>query len=301
MGKVVKKIAPIALPILGGLAGGPLGIGAIAGGALGGAAGGAIGGGGLKSALLGAGLGGLGGATIGNISGLGSKLLGTTGGAFGPATAAQVASAGGTNAALTNLAAGSGLKGILSGGGGLSNLSTLARVGTSLYGGSQDDKALKDAQRAMLTAQGRATEQLQPYGQIGLQAQQQLSNNLSSGFDPGDLTQDRGYQFRLNEGMDKLNASLAAQGLGQSGGAMKALEDYRQQFAANEYQNAYDRWLSQNNQLAGVGNQGRVTAGDLSTLAQETGLVNAGTIKEQNDARNKRIAEILAGLGMGNA
>jgi hypothetical protein len=177
----------------------------------------------------------------------------------------------------------------------------LARVGTSLYGGSQDDKALKNAQRAMLTAQGRATEALQPYSQMGLQAQQQLSGNLAAGFDPGDLTQDRGYQFRLNEGMDKLNASLAAQGLGQSGGAMKALEDYRQNFAANEYQNAYDRWLAQNDRLQNVGEQGRVTAGGLGTLAQETGLVNAGTIQSQNQARNKRIAEILAGLGMGNA
>lgn len=289
MSKVVRKIAPIALPILGTMI---PGVGPVLGGALGGAAGGAVSGGGGKGILSGALLGGAGGALTGGAGG----LLGKSAGTFGPATAAQVSSAGSTNAALSNLAQGTGLRGILSGGG-TSSLSPLVRAGASLYGGSQDDKALEEARRAMLESQGRAEEALQPYGEMGLQAQQQLSDNLASGFDPGDLTQDRGYQFRLNEGMDKLNASLASQGLGQSGGAMKALEEYRQNFAANEYQNAYDRWLSQNNQLAGVGNQGLNTAGAVGGIALQGGNTNASFTLGQQEARNKRIADLLAGLG----
>lgn len=290
MSKVVRRIAPIALPILGTMI---PGVGPVLGGALGGAAGGAVSGGGGKGILSGALLGGAGGALTGGAG----NLLGKSAGTFGPATPAQVAAAGGnTNLALANLAQGSGLKGILSGGGGLSNLTSLARAGATLYGGQQDDRALRQARNAMLESQGRASSMLQPYSEMGLDAQRQLSENLAAGFNPGDLTSDPGYQFRLNEGMNRLQESLAAQGLGQSGDAMKALEQYRQQFAANEYQSAYDRWLAQNSQLGNMGSQGLNTAQNLGNIAQEQGLVNSGTITERNRARNKRLADILAGL-----
>lgn len=59
MAKALKKVASVALPIIGTMIGGPVG------GALGGAAGGAIGGGGLKGALIGGALGGLGGGFSG--------------------------------------------------------------------------------------------------------------------------------------------------------------------------------------------------------------------------------------------
>jgi len=288
MSKVLKKIAPIALPILGTMI---PGVGPVLGGALGGAAGGLASGKGFKGALSGAALGGIGGGLTGGAGG----LLGKSAGTFGPATGAQVAAAGGnTNLALSNLAQGSGLKGILSGGAG--NLSNIAKVGTSLYGGVQDDRALKQARDAMLQSQGRASNMLQPYSEMGLGAQQQLSSNLAAGFNPGDLTKDTGYQFRLNEGMGKLQESLAAQGLGQSGDALKALERYRQDYAANEYQSAYDRWLQQNSQLGDLGAQGLGTAGSLGGLQLQGGKAIADYNVGQRQDRNKRIAELLAGL-----
>lgn len=288
MGKVLKKVAPIALPILGTMI---PGVGPVLGGALGGAAGGAIGGGGLKGILSGAALGGAGG-----------YLSGGAGGLLGNAAGAPLSQVTG-NAALQGPTMGSGIKGILSGGlsnagrivsngltsltsggGGGSSLANIARIGGSLYGASQEDEAAKKARNAMLGA-------VQPYNEMGLQAQTQLSNNLSSGFNPGDLTSDPSYQFRLKQGQDALNATLAAQGMGQSGAAMKAAQDYGQQFASTEYGNAYDRWLQQNNQLAGLGSQGLETA-------SATGNTLGGYQLQQAEAKNRRIAEILQGLGL---
>lgn len=298
MSKVFKKIAPIALPILGTMI---PGVGPVLGGALGGAAGGAVSGGGLKSALLGGALGGAGGYLSGGAGG----LLGSSGGTFGPATASQVAAAGSTNSALSNLAAGTGIKGALSGSGlssltsgnTLQNLSSFVKPAASIYGSIQEEDAAEKAQKALLSATGRAEAALNPYSRTGLQAQNQLSENLSRGFNPGDLANDPGYQFRLNQGLQAQNKSLAAQGMGQSGAALKAAQEYGQGFAAQEYGNAYDRWLAQNQQLAGVGGTGYDAAGALSNVYGQTGNVNATAIQQAAERKNKTIADVLAGLG----
>lgn len=300
--KRFKKLARIGLPILGAMI---PGVGPVLGAALGGAAGGLVSGGGVKAALTGALLGGAGGYLSGGAGGLGSIILGKAP-TFGPATAAQVASAGGTNAALGQLAAGSGIRGILGGGGlggltsggsgGVGNLGNLARIGGSLYSGGQDQDALEKAQSQMLRAQGKAANVIGPYQRLGLQGQQQLAGNLAEGFNPGDLTADPGYQFRLNEGMAALNKTLAAQGMGQSGAALKAAQEYGQRMAATEYGNAYDRWLQQNQQLAGLGSQGQAAAGDMAGIYGNVGNVQAGTTMSAQEAKNKRLAEILAGL-----
>ncbi len=273
--KLFKKIAPIAGPILGAAI---PGVGPVLGAALGGAAGGLASGGGLKGALTGGLLGGAASGLTGGFSG----LLGQNAGA----TLAQTTG----NAALQGPTLGSGIKGVLSGGGlssltsgtGGSGLSSLARIGGSLYGAAEEDEAAKRARDAALGS-------VRPYNQMGLEAQQQLSDNLSQGFDPGDLTSDPSYQFRLQQGMEAQNRGLAAQGLGQSGAALKAAQEYGQQFASNEYSNAYDRWLQQNNQLGKLGSQGLDTAAG-------AGDVMAQYEKEKGQAKQRRISQILQGL-----
>ena len=69
-----KKIAPVALPILGSMI---PGVGTALGAALGGAAGGLVSGGGLKGALTGGALGGIGGYLSGGASGLLGHAAGT--------------------------------------------------------------------------------------------------------------------------------------------------------------------------------------------------------------------------------
>lgn len=71
-------------------------------------------------------------------------------------------------------------------------------------------------------------------------------------FDPGaafaaptaaSLTDDPGYQSRLNAGQQALERSAAAKGSSLSGGALKALTNYAQDYASNEYSNSYNRAL----------------------------------------------------------
>lgn len=55
---------------------------------------------------------------------------------------------------------------------------------------------------------------------------------------------DPGYQFRLQQGMDALEHSKAAQGLLRGGGTLKDLVGYNQNFASQEFQNVYNRSLA---------------------------------------------------------
>jgi hypothetical protein len=63
------------------------------------------------------------------------------------------------------------------------------------------------------------------------------------------LAQDPGYQFRLEQGRQALEASAAARGGLLSGSTGQALSQYGQDLASQEYANAYQRALAEN-QLA---------------------------------------------------
>lgn len=63
------------------------------------------------------------------------------------------------------------------------------------------------------------------------------------------LAMDPGYQFRLKEGENALNSGWAAKGMLRSGAAAKAFQEYGQNYASNEFGNAYNRLSA----LAGIG------------------------------------------------
>ncbi len=102
-----------------------------------------------------------------------------------------------------------------------------------------------------------------------------------------------GYQFRVNEGQDALRSRLAARGIGQSGAALKELENYRQNVAAGEFGNYFNALQGQQNigfgaasAQAGVGQNfaNNVTslntslANNLGNAAIAQGNVSANTI-----------------------
>ena len=120
------------------------------------------------------------------------------------------------------------------------------------------------AQRESIAAQREALAQqrsdLAPFREAGLQATQQLSAGTQPG---GDLTgdvpytppavpqyqpfglstfqQDPGYQFRVAEGLKALDRSASARGGLVSGRALKDVQRFGQDQAAQEYQAAYGR------------------------------------------------------------
>jgi len=60
-----------------------------------------------------------------------------------------------------------------------------------------------------------------------------------------------GYQFGLNQGMQSINGNAATNGLLNSGGTLKALDTYGQNYANTQYGN----YTNQLQQLLGAGNQ----------------------------------------------
>lgn len=58
-----------------------------------------------------------------------------------------------------------------------------------------------------------------------------------------DAQNEPGYQFRLGAGQKALESSAAARGLLRTGGTLKDILEYGQNFGAQEYQNVYDRAL----------------------------------------------------------
>jgi hypothetical protein len=110
--------------------------------------------------------------------------------------------------------------------------------------------------------------------------------SLMHDFSNQDFVKDPGYDFRLAEGQKALERSAAARGNALGGSAVKASQRFGQDYASNEFLNAYNRFQSNRatkyNQLAGLAGLGQQSA---NTLA------NAGT----NSANN--ISGILVNQG----
>lgn len=65
--------------------------------------------------------------------------------------------------------------------------------------------------------------------------------SLMRDFGLADFEKDPGYQFRMDEGMKGVEGSAAARGGLLSGAAQKAIQKYGQNFASNEFGNAWQR------------------------------------------------------------
>jgi hypothetical protein len=134
------------------------------------------------------------------------------------------------------------------------------------FGANRAAKTQANAAQQGIDAQQRMYEQTradqEPWRQAGMTALNQLiplaTNYQKFGMDQ--FQQDPGYQFRLNEGLKALDRQAAARGGLISGNAMKAASRYGQDYASNEYTNAFNRYQTERNaqlnplqSLAGVG------------------------------------------------
>lgn len=117
-----------------------------------------------------------------------------------------------------------------------------AIVGGGFYG----DLSGANARRRALGATGAALDEvragmkhsaryLEPYYQTGRGTLARLASGDI------DVTANPSYRFRLNQGLDAVNRLAAARGKGLSGQTLKALNDYAQNFASQEYDRAYGR------------------------------------------------------------
>lgn len=248
---------------------------------LGGAISGA-GSGGLKSALLGGALGGLGGYAGGLLSDpYGAIEAGGLGGKFLESGAGQAFLKGGNSLANALKGAGTSL-------GGGSSLGTLATIG----GGVNSYLAQENAKDDLLAQQARSEEALAPYLQTGANAQQSLSDRLAAGFDIGDYQNDPSYQFALQQGQNSIDRSLGARGKMFSGEALKAASEYNTGLANQYYNDAFTRWLQENNAIGSLAGSGQNAANTLTGVYDNIGnaQANAGV------AQSNLINGMLSGL-----
>jgi hypothetical protein len=99
-----------------------------------------------------------------------------------------------------------------------------------------------------------------------------------------DYQADPGYAFRLSEGMKQLGHQAAGRGGAVSGQTMKGIQDYAQNAASQEYQNAFNRYqTNRTNQLAPLGSlmtSGQNAAAGAGAQAGSYGA-NVGNLYQQ--------------------
>lgn len=189
----------------------------------------------------------------------------------------------------------------------------------SITGANQQAKAAKNAAAQQAAAAEKASQiqkdmfdqvrgDLNPYRQAGNTSLQQLMIGMKpNGFfnqtySGQDIYDDPSYKFRVNQGNNAIQGGAAAQGGLLSGATLKALQNYGQESASQEYQNAYNRFnADQTNQynrlsnLVGIGQNAAAQTGSAGTQTAQAIANNtmqgansqaAGTIAAGNSVAN---------------
>lgn len=144
----------------------------------------------------------------------------------------------------------------------------------------------------------------QPYLQAGTAALSQMQDPyFQQNFTAADMqSEDPGYDFRMQQGQQALERSAAAKGGLQSGGTLKALTQYSQDYASNEFNNAYNRFTNTQNDrfgrlatIAGMGQGATNQAG-----AYGTNYANQSGQNTMDSANAQGAAGIASANSWGN-
>ena len=185
----------------------------------------------------------------------------------------------------------------------------------SAYASKQSGKAAKtqaaSADRASQIQQEnfeQTRKDLMPYKQAGDTSLSQLMGQMTPDgyfnqtYTGQDIYSDPSYQFRLQQGQDAIQSSAAAKGGLLTGATLKALQNYGQESASQEYSNAYNRFNADQtnrynrlsnlvgigqNAAAQVGNAGAQTAQAVAnnTMAGANSIA-AGQVASANNWAN---------------
>lgn len=117
---------------------------------------------------------------------------------------------------------------------------------------------------------------------------------------PTDITEqnDPGFQARMKMGTDAIQRSAAAKGTLLTGGLMKGLDRYAQDYASNEYSNVYNRALGQYQMAYDIfNNNGNTLFNRLSSLGSVGENAAAGVGNSQIGVGN---AQAAGSINQGN-
>ena len=186
-----------------------------------------------------------------------------------------------------------------------------AVAGATLVSGYMGSKAAGSAASTQADAANRAADLQykqwqesvalqEPWRKAGEQALNKLIPLTDyTKFGMSQFQQDPGYQFRLSEGLKALDRQAAARGGLISGAALKAAGRYGQDYASNEYQNAFNRYQTERaaqlqplQSLVGVG----------QTTAQQVGQSGMQMAQNVGEAQQSAAAARASGyVGQANA
>ena len=179
----------------------------------------------------------------------------------------------------------------------------LIGAGASLIGSNEQANAANNATSVQEQEFQQQQANQAPYLQAGYGALSQLSGmaGQTPNFTAQDFlnNQDPAYGFDLSQGQQAIERSAAASGQLQSGGTLKSLTTYAQGQASNEYQNAYNRYMNnqntQFNRLASVAGLGQTANGQLNSA----GTAMAGQVGE--NMMGAANAQAAGTVGVANA
>lgn len=174
-------------------------------------------------------------------------------------------------------------------------------------------KAAKKAAQIQQNVLKQQTELAKPYVEAGKNALAEYQKMAPyQDFGMPQFQADPGYNFRMAEGLKALERSASARGLLQSGGTLKGIEQYGQNLASEEYQNAFGRYLTQREarmnpyayltgigQAAAAGQAANVgtTGANLADIAMSKGNVQAAQAAGSAGAIGNALSSIGTGIG----
>lgn len=183
---------------------------------------------------------------------------------------------------------------------------------------NQQYQASQDANKIQKDMYDQTRKDLSPYAQAGGTALSQLMGGMGSNgqfmqeYSGQDIYDDPSYQFRLQQGQDSIQSGAAAQGGLLSGATQKALLNYGQDAASQEFGNAYNRFnADQTNQynrlsnLVGLGQNAAAQQGNVGMQTAQAVASNtmaganaqaAGTIAAGNRTANN-FSSLLGAAG----
>jgi hypothetical protein len=207
---------------------------------------------------------------------------------------------------------------------------TFWAAGAVVVGSLISSNSASDAASTAAEASGRASDasvgeqrrqfdinqaNQQPFLTAGTSAVKRLGTGVETGGEFGSYTPfnfqydpatDPGYGFRMSEGMDALNRSMAAKGLGVSGMGIRGAQAFGQGLAAGSIKDAFDMYttrynannLAQNNlynRLAGVAGTGQTSANQVGTAGANMAS-NIGNAYMTSAANTGNAAMSAAGI-----
>jgi hypothetical protein len=195
--------------------------------------------------------------------------------------------------------------------------SAIIGAGASIFGGNkaadEQKKASKKAAKLQKQALAQQLALTKPYVEAGTNALAEYQKMAPyKDFGMAEFQADPGYNFRMAEGMKALERSAAARGLLQSGGTLKGIQQYGQNLASSEYENAFSRYLTQREarmdpyrylsgqgQAAAVGQAANVgsSGAALAELAAQRGNANAALAAGTGSAIGNAFTSAGQGIG----